>query len=160
MTRPKSIMLRERLDAAKHKHAATERLMNEYYVGDNGVEVIDAVKAWDAHLDFARGCIIYYIVRAGKKPGETYGEAMAKALHYIELSERKPGKHMSPSELQTAFGLSDNQGAAIYACVYGPTREVKKALIKCLDEYYQLVSDPAPEQAPEPARPQTPKDPE
>jgi hypothetical protein len=47
-----------------------------------GVEVIDAIEAWD--LDFHRANAVKYIARAGRKSAATEREDLLKARWYID----------------------------------------------------------------------------
>lgn len=54
-----------------------------YGGGDNPYEVIKVVQAWD--LNFARGNVVKYVARAGKKDRTKELEDLRKARKYIEL---------------------------------------------------------------------------
>lgn len=54
---------------------------NDYYKGNNGMEVIDFIEAFD--LNFNLGNVVKYIARAGKKEGETRYKALCKANDYL-----------------------------------------------------------------------------
>ena len=54
----------------------------DYYLTDNGFQVIDFIEALD--LNFSRGNIIKYVSRAGKKDGEDELTALLKARFYLE----------------------------------------------------------------------------
>ncbi len=56
-------------------------MSNNYYIGRNGMEVIDFIEAFD--LNFNCGNIVKYIARAGKKDGETRYRALQKAYDYL-----------------------------------------------------------------------------
>ena len=64
----------------------------EYY-GKNGIEVIDFIEAHG--LNFSRGNVIKYVVRAGLKDGEDELTALLKARWYIdrEISRIKKGEN-------------------------------------------------------------------
>ena len=52
-----------------------------YYENDQGdFDLIDVIQAWD--LGFNRGCILKYIIRAGKKDDEL--QDLYKAKDYLE----------------------------------------------------------------------------
>jgi len=53
----------------------------EYY-GKNGIEVIDFIEAHG--LNFSRGNVIKYVVRAGLKDSEDELTALLKARFYLE----------------------------------------------------------------------------
>lgn len=55
--------------------------MDISYYKKNGVQVIDVIDAWN--LNFNRGCVIKYILRAGSKPGEEELKDLRKALDYL-----------------------------------------------------------------------------
>ena len=59
----------------------TDFLRPEYY-GKNGIEAIDFIEAHG--LNFSRGNVIKYVVRAGLKDGEDELTALLKARFYIE----------------------------------------------------------------------------
>lgn len=74
---------------------------SHYNVG--GLEVIDAIEAWDLGEGFNRGNAIKYIVRAGKKNPETEIEDLQKAAWYIirevkRLEEKKNGPARTDSQ--------------------------------------------------------------
>lgn len=48
----------------------------------SAVEVIDAIEAWG--LDYHRGNVVKYIVRAGRKDAATELQDLRKALWYLE----------------------------------------------------------------------------
>lgn len=53
----------------------------EYYTGNNSLEVIDVVNEFN--LNFSCGNVLKYMVRAGKKNGETKSQALKKAAFYL-----------------------------------------------------------------------------
>ena len=54
-----------------------------------GIEVIDAITAWDFGEGFNRGNAIKYIARAGHKSKETEIEDLKKARWYIDAEIRR-----------------------------------------------------------------------
>ena len=65
----------------------------DYYLTDNGFQVIDFIEALD--LNFSRGNIIKYVSRAGKKDGEDELTALEKAQWYLdrEIERIKKGEN-------------------------------------------------------------------
>lgn len=54
-----------------------------HYLSESGIEVIDAIEAWNFGEGFNRGNAIKYIVRAGKKDPAREVEDLEKAAWYI-----------------------------------------------------------------------------
>ena len=57
-----------------------------YYQG-GGIETIDIIEAFG--LDFCLGNAVKYILRAGKKSPETFGEDLKKAVWYLNRAIEK-----------------------------------------------------------------------
>lgn len=53
-----------------------------YYDSKEGFDVIDFAQAYD--LNYCRGAILKYIVRAGKKPNNPELQDLRKALDYLQ----------------------------------------------------------------------------
>ena len=53
----------------------------DHYHKDSGIEVIDAIDAWN--LDFCLGNAVKYISRSGHKDGEKTQQDLQKAVWYI-----------------------------------------------------------------------------
>lgn len=53
-----------------------------HYHATSGIEVIDAIEAWD--LNFSLGCAVKYCARAGHKDPNKAIEDLRKAVWYIE----------------------------------------------------------------------------
>ena len=67
--------------------------MRSYYQSQNGkISAIDIIELYD--LNFSRGNVIKYVLRAGRKAGEDAQNDLKKALFYIqrELDEGEPEK--------------------------------------------------------------------
>ena len=56
-------------------------MQNDYYCR-NGIRVIDVIDNWE--LNFSKGCIVKYVLRAGFKPGTEELQDLEKALDYIK----------------------------------------------------------------------------
>lgn len=52
-----------------------------YYKSKRGMSAIDFIESFE--LNFNLGNVVKYIVRAGKKPGESRLEALGKACDYL-----------------------------------------------------------------------------
>ena len=76
---------------------------NHYNTG--GIEVIDAIEAWDFGEGFNRGNAIKYIVRAGRKDKSTEIEDLEKAGWYIqrEIARMKQLRDVA-KEQRTCYG--------------------------------------------------------
>jgi hypothetical protein len=101
-----------------------------YYTSEDKLELIDVVRSWG--LSFTRSCIVYYLVRAGRKDGEAFAEAINKACHYADLEKRPRIDYLTPSEVGEAFKLTDEQTAAVYIAMFGTNEELSAALRKVL----------------------------
>jgi len=60
----------------------TEILDPKHYRSNNGIQCIDVIEAWE--LNYHRGNIIKYLLRAGKKHLETEIEDLCKARWYLD----------------------------------------------------------------------------
>ena len=60
---------------------SSEKIHNPDYYNSGGIEVADFIDAYG--LNFNRGNIVKYVVRAGKKQGEDAVTALLKAQWYL-----------------------------------------------------------------------------
>ena len=60
----------------------TDVINPEHYRSTNGIQCIDVIEAWE--LNFHRGNIIKYILRAGQKSPQTEIEDLKKAKWYVQ----------------------------------------------------------------------------
>jgi hypothetical protein len=58
---------------------ATDPVNPDHYQGDYVMRIIE-----DFKLDFLSGTIVKYLLRAGKKPGDSYIQDLKKARWYLE----------------------------------------------------------------------------
>lgn len=63
----------------------------DHYQTEGNLEAIDVIEAYD--LNFSLGSAVKYLLRAGKKPGESAIEDLSKAIWYIqrEIDRQKEG---------------------------------------------------------------------
>jgi hypothetical protein len=52
------------------------------YYRDLKPEPIEVIEGWN--LSYRLGCLVKYIARAGKKPGNTRRQDLEKALYYLK----------------------------------------------------------------------------
>ena len=69
---------------------------SHYNVG--GIEVIDAIEAWDFGPGFNRGNAIKYIARAGRKDPAKEVEDLKKARFYIDAEIKRLEREDAKSE--------------------------------------------------------------
>lgn len=74
---------------SENKHTNNNNENNHYeyinhpsHYNSNGIEVIDIIDAYD--LDFYKGNIIKYLLRAGKKPAQEELQDLNKCKWYLE----------------------------------------------------------------------------
>lgn len=79
----------EEFKKSENKHTNNNNENNHYeyinhpsHYNSNGIEVIDIIDAYD--LDFYKGNIIKYLLRAGKKPAQEELQDLNKCKWYLE----------------------------------------------------------------------------
>ena len=72
-----------------------EDLINEpYHYASYAIQVWDAIAAWK--LNYFRGCIVKYVVRAGRKNAATELEDLQKAQAYLAREIERVMLEMTP----------------------------------------------------------------
>lgn len=71
-----------------------------HYQGAKGLECIDVIEAFD--LGFCTGNALKYLLRAGKKQGESELEDLRKAEWYIQRRLRELGGIEQPDEEESS----------------------------------------------------------
>jgi hypothetical protein len=104
--------------------------MSSYY--DSGdIRVIDIIRSHE--LDFCRGNIAKYLLRAGRKPGEPRQVAIEKAKHYCDLgSEHRPGVILDAQALADAYEQPLAAALAVELLCIGADLKYVKTLIKSI----------------------------
>lgn len=67
-----------------------------HYKGRNGLYAQDVIEAFD--LNFSLGSALKYILRAGKKPGESFEEDLRKAIAFLERDIQRDKSHRSEED--------------------------------------------------------------
>lgn len=92
---------------------------NSYYRAKNGIQLVDIIAAAD--MSFCRGNALKYLVRAGKKEGESFIKDITKAVDYIDYTVRlSPAKAADTyiTSFMDGFGLRDAHPAVLVAIEY------------------------------------------
>ncbi len=105
--------------------------MSEHYKGAGGLECIHIIRGYD--LDFCRGNIIKYVIRAGRKPGEERKAALSKALHYTQLAQAETSQP-SLSDIGAAWELTPTELAAIGLAICGDMGAVRSIIVELMQD--------------------------
>lgn len=93
-----------------------EKINNPTHYEGVGLTAIDVIEAHE--LNFSCGSALKYILRAGKKPGESTLEDLNKALWYVQRELNRnlsitPTPSMSFKQVQSAFSLPPHLNLAL-----------------------------------------------
>lgn len=89
--------------------------------------------------DFLYGNVLKYALRAGAKPGATYGEDMAKAAWYATRFVTRIAKVISVDDGLRALRRRGNSAAHYLADRQEDTTEMRRCLQDRLDAVYEQV---------------------